>query len=62
MQIEYRNLEKLGYTSFPIQEQAKNDEVIKEFFDTAEFLRLSKSEQFLYLQELKTGLDVSLRC
>ena len=30
---------------------------MKEFFDTAEFLRLSKSEQFSYQQELKAKLD-----
>jgi len=40
-----------------IPQKLKNDEVIKEFFDTAEFLRLSKSEQFSYQQELKAKLD-----
>ena len=31
--------------------------VIKEFFDTAEFLRLTKGEQFAYQQELEAKLD-----
>ena len=35
----------------------KQDENIKEAFDLAEFLKLSKDEQFAYQQELKAKLD-----
>ncbi len=40
-----------------IPEFVKDDETIKEFFDTAEFLKLSKDEQFSYQQDLKARLD-----
>jgi len=40
-----------------IPQKVKDDEAIKEFFDTAEFLKLSKDEQFAYQQDLKARLD-----
>ena len=40
-----------------IPQFVKDDETIKEFFDTAEFLKLSKDEQFSYQQDLKARLD-----
>jgi len=40
-----------------IPQKVKDDETIKDFFDVAEFLKLSKSEQFAYQQDLKARLD-----
>ena len=40
-----------------IPQKLKDDKLIKEFFDVAKFLNLSKEEQFLYQQDLKARLD-----
>ncbi len=40
-----------------IPEKLENNEVMQEFFDVAEFLKLSKDEQFAYQQDLKSKLD-----
>jgi len=40
-----------------IPEKLEDNEVMQEFFDVAEFLRLSKDEQFAYQQDLKSRLD-----
>lgn len=40
-----------------IPKQLQKDENIKEFFDIAEFLKLSSDEQFAYQQDLKARLD-----
>jgi hypothetical protein len=37
----------------------KKDKIIKEAFDLAEFLAMSKDEQFAYQMDLKTRLDNS---
>jgi predicted transposase/invertase (TIGR01784 family) len=48
-----KNMENLD----EIPSTFKQDENIKEAFDLAEFLKLSKDEQFAYQQELKAKLD-----
>ncbi len=40
-----------------IPEKLENNEVMQEFFDVAEFLKLSKDEEFAYQQDLKSKLD-----
>ena len=40
-----------------IPQKVKDDKAIKEFFDVAEFLKLTKAEQFAYQQDLKARLD-----
>ncbi|RUM56150.1 MAG: hypothetical protein DSY40_02700, partial [Nautilia sp.] len=40
-----------------IPEFVKEDEVLEEVFDVAEFLKLSKEEQFAYQKDLKARLD-----
>jgi predicted transposase/invertase (TIGR01784 family) len=40
-----------------IPEKLEKDGVMQKFFDVAEFLKLSKDEQFAYQQDLKSRLD-----
>jgi predicted transposase/invertase (TIGR01784 family) len=40
-----------------IPKNLQDDKVLKEFFDVAEFIKLSKDRQFAYQQELKAKLD-----
>ena len=40
-----------------IPQKVKDDKTIQDFFDVAEFLKLTKTEQFAYQQDLKARLD-----